>query len=262
MKLILFKKIVFILLIFNTSIYAYKLSDTDIQVLKKSKNWLTSKHDTQISDDGTVRFKYGKSMPTVFCKPNNATSIELEAGEVIQVPKSGDSERWYLDIVTHKNNQGSNSTYILIKPSVPNLETNLLIYTNRRIYTIRLISSDFLWTPFVAFDYQKQQDKTINKKISIHVRNKSSTKTNTRYNIYVDSKWKPASIYNKYGKTYIRASKSSIFSSKLFIINKNKNQPISYQYKNGYIVVNAIIQNAILIQDGFFKKIIKIRRNK
>jgi len=77
-----------------------------------------------------------------------------------------------------------------------------------------------------------------------------------------DGKWKPSSIYNKYGKTYIKASKSSMFNSKLFIINKNKNQPISYQYKNGYIIVNAIIQNAILIEDSFFKNTIKIRRNK
>jgi len=230
----------------------YKLNKEDIEILKKSKQWLNGKYAADIGNNGIINFKYGISMPTVFCKPFNATSIKLEPGETVQDFKSGDSERWFLDTVIRKEDTVNQTTYVLIKPIKSGLETNLFIFTNRRIYNIRLVSKRSLWTPFIGFTYENVVKK---------VKPKPKVKKISEYSIKTNNDWKNSSIYTKKGKTYIKVKRNHS-NYKLFVINKNKFKIITYILKDGYFIVDTIIQKAILVKDSIFKKVIKIRRNK
>ena len=248
------KTMSFLFIAYSVSLSAetYKLNKADIAILKKSKQWLNGKQTGNIGNNGIINFKYGVSMPTVFCKPFNATSIKLEEGETVQNFKSGDSERWFLDTVIRGKGTSSKTTYVLIKPLKSGLETNLFIFTNKRIYNIRLVSKQSLWTPFIGFTYD-----SVAKKPKV----KPKVKKISEYSIKSNDNWENTSIYTKKGKTYIKVKKD-LDNYKLFVTNKNKSKTITYVLKDGYFIVDTIIQRAILVKNSIFKEIIRIRRNK
>lgn len=94
-----------------------------------------------MSDDGKVVFPFGQYMPTITCAPLRACDIELQAGEIVTgKPLAGDSVRWLLS----KAESGSGDrkiTHVVIKPTDVNLDTNLIITTDRRTYHLRLLSA-------------------------------------------------------------------------------------------------------------------------
>jgi type IV secretion system protein VirB9 len=94
-----------------------------------------------MSDDGKVLFPYGQYMPTITCAPIRACDIELEPGEVVtDKPKAGDPIRWKIS----KGTSGAGDkkvTHVVVKPVDVNLDTNLIVYTDKRSYHIRLFSS-------------------------------------------------------------------------------------------------------------------------
>lgn len=94
-----------------------------------------------MSDDGKVVFPFGQYMPTITCAPLRACDIELQAGEIITgKPLAGDSVRWLIS----KAESGAGErkvTHVVIKPTDSNLDTNLIITTDRRTYHLRLLST-------------------------------------------------------------------------------------------------------------------------
>jgi type IV secretion system protein TrbG len=89
--------------------------------------------------DGILRFPFGDaSNPTINCTPFFVCDITLEPGESIQNVAVGDSVRWILSPATSGNN--GDTPHILVKPTDVNLETNLIVTTNRRSYSMNLHS--------------------------------------------------------------------------------------------------------------------------
>jgi P-type conjugative transfer protein TrbG len=90
--------------------------------------------------DGVLRFSYGDATnPTINCAPFFVCDITLEAGETIQNVAVGDSVRWILSPATSGN--AGDTPHILIKPTDVNLQTNLIVTTNRRSYSLNLHSA-------------------------------------------------------------------------------------------------------------------------
>src|SRR5579884_805289 len=103
--------------------------------------------------DGRVLFSYGTGLPTVVCAPLRVCMIELQPGEkLVGEPHIGDSVRWNVSPALY--GQGESTTSIIVlKPSTPVLDTNLLITTYRRAYYLRLISKPEDYVARVAFAY-------------------------------------------------------------------------------------------------------------
>ena len=64
----------------------------------------------------------------------------------------GDSVRWKITPASEGSGE-SLITHVIIKPTDVGLITNLVLTTNRRTYTIKLVSREKDWMPKVSFDY-------------------------------------------------------------------------------------------------------------
>ena len=102
--------------------------------------------------DGVVRFLYGATMPSVVCAPLHVCDLALQPGEVVNNIDIGDKARW--SITPGLSGGGSDLvTHVMIKPYDAGLSTNLIILTNRREYSIKLVSEQSAWMPIVGFNY-------------------------------------------------------------------------------------------------------------
>jgi type IV secretion system protein VirB9 len=246
----------------------YSLSPMEKKSTQMAKNWINNSSKIERQKDGSLGFYYGDNMPTLVCKPLNATIIKLGKDEKIKDYKTGDSDRWKFDVV---EDAADGRTFVLVKPMKINIMTNLIIFTDKRIYNIKLISSSTKWTPSISFIYNK-----LNKNASVFiaspkeekvVKKTTFVKTQKRYlSEYIinsDGSWKPNNVFTKSGKTYINIgdwNKNRL--PRLYIMNGNNSKTIRYTYKNTQLVINGIVKKAILIKDELSKTIIHIRKRK
>ena len=249
----------------------YSLSLMEKKSIQMAKKWINNNSKIKRQKDGSLAFNYGDNMPSLICKPLTATVIKLEKGETLKDIKSGDSERWKFDKV---ENAVNDRTFVLVKPTKANIMTNLILFTNKRIYNIKLVSTANTWTPSISFIYESEANGESDKKSFFSAVEKEKPKmhkkpikkevkplaSRSKYVIKSNGSWKPESVFTKKGKTYIHVDDKNIDNIRLYLMNKNISKTIKYSYKNKYLVVNAIIKEAILVKDEFGKTIINIRR--
>ncbi|WP_163590498.1 TrbG/VirB9 family P-type conjugative transfer protein, partial [Klebsiella variicola] len=78
--------------------------------------------------------------------------VQLQPGENINSVNVGDSARWMIEPAI--SNSGPNETqHLIIKPLDANLNTTLIVTTDRRTYHIRLVSHRTQFMSRVAFTY-------------------------------------------------------------------------------------------------------------
>ena len=244
----------------------YSLSPMEQKSIQMAKKWINNNTKIERLRDGSLAFYYGDNMPSLICKPLNATIIKLGKDEVIKDFKTGDSERWKFDTVANAVNGRS---FMLVKPMVANIMTNLIIFTDKRIYNIKLISTKNTWTPAISFIYgdkpiaKKVDPKPIDKQKVIKQDIKTAIKKvkKSEYAFKSNGFWKPTNVFTKHGKTYISVGNINIKNVRLYILNKTT-KTITYTYKNRQLIINTIVRKAILVRDGFYKTIVNIRRNK
>ena len=109
---------------------------------------------------GRVVTTFGHAIPTAFCSPLMVCYIELEPGEVLtDSPSMGDTGRWQF---TAKVQGRDPETVVLeVKPLEDGTTTNLVIPTDRRLYTITLVSDPDVHTPILSFLYPDTEDRAI-----------------------------------------------------------------------------------------------------
>jgi len=139
--------------------------------------------------------------------------IQLQPGETLVNYASGDTARWIIGDVT-----GGGQTMLLVKPTRPNLSTNLVISTDRRVYLIEATShkgdaynASIAWTyPFDDLAQQvaaieaenERRDETVVIGVPID-------QLDFDYEIDGDKpRWRPVRAFSDGGKTYIEFPKA------------------------------------------------------
>lgn len=109
--------------------------------IKQANKWQAGgKAKTIMSTDGKLIFPFGQTMPTLTCTPLRACDIEMEPGEKVQANfPLGDTVNWAVTSGVHIED-GQEIQHVIVQPRDINLETNAIIYTDRRAYHIRLHS--------------------------------------------------------------------------------------------------------------------------
>ena len=97
-------------------------------------------------------FVFGSTLPTIVCAPLFVCDLALEPGEGVNDLNVGDNVRWKITPASEGAGE-SLITHVIIKPTDVGLITNLVLTTNRRTYTIKLVSREKDWMPKVSFDY-------------------------------------------------------------------------------------------------------------
>jgi type IV secretion system protein TrbG len=93
----------------------------------------------------------------VYASPGQITDIALEPGEQLTGSgplAAGDTVRWIVGD-TESGNGDTRRVHIMVKPTRPAIETNLVVNTDRRTYLIELRSREKPYMPSVAWSTRK-----------------------------------------------------------------------------------------------------------
>ena len=215
---------------------------------------------------GRILFTYGADHPRVVCQPKQVTDIELEPGETVSANglHFGDTVRWSILPAT-SGPTGAQTTHLIVKPVAPGLETSLVCATDRRIYHIRLVSSEADWTPYVSFSYPENeraqwlayQDQQKKARDEATLRNATGPGTvaqigelDFEYKIEGVAPWRPVRVYNDGVKTIVQmpqAMQQTEAPALLVVGSDKKEQLVNYRLHNDRYIVDQIFAKAVLI---------------
>ncbi|TYO63384.1 P-type conjugative transfer protein TrbG [Bradyrhizobium hipponense] len=141
----------------------------------------------------------------IYAAPGQITDIALEPGEQLigsGPVAAGDTVRW----VVGDTESGSGDTrrvHIMVKPTRPTIETNLVVNTDRRTYLIELRSREKPYMPSVAWFYPEDRASR-SKSLPPTPMIPDLTQRRYRYSIEGDSPpWRPVNAYDDGRKVYI-----------------------------------------------------------
>lgn len=237
--------------------------------LSQAKQWQkTGKAKPIMGDDGKILFPYGEYMPKLTCAPLRACDIELQPGEIVLDVAAGDTKRWKLGRAS--SGQGDNiSTHVIAKPTDVNLQTNLIITTNRRVYHIELFAgegaNDYLnWIGFYypedmvqtwadAKQVDEKQAKEKKALVVAELPNVDVDKLDFQYTVTGgdnNSRFKPVRVFNDGTHVYLQMPeemKSSEAPALLLLDKSNKPELVNYRLKDNYYVVDKLFDKAMLV---------------
>lgn len=226
---------------------------------------------TALGDNGRVVFVFGTSVPKVICAPLRICDIELQQGEVVHDVHAGDTTRWDIQLA-----MSGITPHLVVKPRVASIETNIAIYTDRRVYHLELAAAPEDSMPFVAFDYPEVR-KAQWKAMMAAAQGSSAGQPQGRpegsndYEIqanpgalrfnYEISKagrwlarrridWAPTRVYDDHEKTIIEMPRK-ILSGELPILlvrEGGKDKIVNYRSKGRHFVVDRIFTRAVLVK--------------
>ena len=107
-------------------------------------------------DNAIQRYAYREgALFQVYAKPGQVTDIALQEGETLVGPgpvAAGDTVRWMIGD-TLSGSGATQRVHILIKPTRPDIATNLIINTDRRTYHIELRANPNTYMASVSWSY-------------------------------------------------------------------------------------------------------------
>jgi hypothetical protein len=99
-------------------------------------------------------FPFGANL-LIPCRAGMIIDVELESGERITNFAMSDEKRWSISAAWSGDLENI-VTHVLLRTNFPNLKASLLIYTDRRTYSMEFESSlDGLHIPYIGFNYPK-----------------------------------------------------------------------------------------------------------
>lgn len=236
--------------------------------LELTEEWQNKSVRPILSQDGKIIYLYGATAVTVKTKLFHSTDIELQAGETIENINAGDSVRWQISPAYHGTGEGK-TLHIFVKPVDIDLQTNLVILTNKRAYRFNLESSKNDHMSIVGFEYPEKYQEVVEKlKTEDKIEKEKAKKTSLPdiedgqkgiavakldFNYVIDgddSDWKPVRAYNDGVKTIIELPEKAKYSKVpvLSVIDDGKEKAIvNYRLLDNKYVVDMLFKKAIMV---------------
>ncbi len=121
--------------------------ELDDAAVAQAKAWQSGgKARPLMSSDGKIVFAFGQSMPKLICSPGRACDVEMEPGEKVKTVILADKANWEWQ-GAESIERGVTVQHLVFQPRDKELETNVIVTTDRRTYHIRLFA------PKVEGDY-------------------------------------------------------------------------------------------------------------
>ena len=213
--------------------------------------------------NSTTVYSYVKGMIyKVYYHPEHATSIKLQEGETISYAALGDTNNWTIETLENSEDDGV-FTYILVRPYILG-ETDLHIFTDRRVYHFHLISTDKTYQVQVEFRYPDSEGivskpkQALSGKKGAGVAFESAVSLsqgvrdlNFNYKITGNASWKPIRAYSDTVRTYIQFANSFVTNSETPIVllrHNGRDEIVDFTGKGiTYIVPLILSTNEILV---------------
>ncbi|MCB1521187.1 MAG: P-type conjugative transfer protein TrbG [Hyphomicrobiaceae bacterium] len=147
----------------------------------------------------------------VYAAVNQVTDIALEAGEKLVAVSAGDTVRWVVGDTT--SGEGSAAqVHILVKPVAADLQTNLVITSDRRAYHLELHSSDATYMASVSWTYpaaalvalKAARQRAEGRDAAVADVGVAIDRLRFRYHIEGDAPWRPRQVFDDGTKVYIQ----------------------------------------------------------
>lgn len=209
----------------------------------------------------------------VYAAPGQVTDIVLQEGEQLVGPgpvAAGDTVRWVIGDTT----SGAGPTgrvHILVKPTRPDLTTNLVINTDRRTYHLELRATQRTWMASVSWTYPADQ------LIALRGQNAAAQATapiasgvdvgalQFRYRIIGDNPpWRPLRAFDDGRQVFIEfpAGIGQGEMPPLFVVGpEGGGELVNYRVSGRHIVVDRLFAAAELkLGDGRSEQRVRIER--
>ena len=213
---------------------------------------------------------------TAVTSPGYVTTIALRPGEHLITAAAGDTTRWAVDSV-EAGAGNSAQTLLLVKPRRPQIETNLLITTDQRVYTLDLSSTDSgIYHSMIAWNYPfgdlvMMRNEAAEEQVRARemvARGLDLTRANFNYLILRQRHcpippWCPLRAFDDGQKTYIQFPPRIAVSEAppLFVLGRSGDaQLVNYRVKGDWYIVDRLFDRAELRLGQTPQTIIAIQR--
>ncbi|MDX3927908.1 P-type conjugative transfer protein TrbG [Rhizobium sp. LC145] len=194
----------------------------------------------------------------VYAAPGQVTDIALQPGEQLVGSgpvAAGDTVRWIIGDTESGTGEGR-QVHILVKPTRPDLQTNLVVNTDRRTYHMELRSTEKTYMASVSWQYPADQLIALRRQNARAAEQQpvasgvDISKLNFRYRIEGDgAPWRPLRAFDDGSKVYIEFP-SGIGQGEmppLFVIGPSGNSELmNYRARQNYYVVDRLFAAAEL----------------
>ncbi|MCF3947818.1 P-type conjugative transfer protein TrbG [Acidiphilium iwatense] len=207
----------------------------------------------------------------LYAAPDRVTDIALQPGEKLVSVAAGDTVRWVVGNTT--SGQGANKqVHVLVKPTAPGLNTNLVIMTNRRSYHLELQSTDHTAMAAISWTYPadelfalRQKNRQAEAAAPI-ARGVALANLNFRYRISGDDPpWRPVRAFDDGRKVYIEFPRriDQGEAPPLFVVGPHGNdQLVNYRMEGNYYIVDQLFAAAELRLGTNPQQIVRITRTR
>ncbi|HCN5947586.1 TPA: P-type conjugative transfer protein TrbG [Escherichia coli] len=235
-----------------------RLDGKEAYGIKLANEWKNHPDRPRRGDDGSVKYLFGATLPTLVCTPLQVCSIRLQAGEVVNDVHAGDAVRWKITPATEGVGPTA-TTVVVVKPTDAGLTTNLIITTDRRIYTVKLASTQREWIPVLSFDYPDD----VQREWAAYAQRQAQTAhantlptgqnlANLDFNFRMSGDnpaWKPVRIYTDGVKTYIQFPSSHFNEAPALVAlgQRGGEELVNYRLIGDRYVVDKVLDRAALI---------------
>ena len=201
----------------------------------------------------------------IYAAPGQITDIALEPGEQLTGSgplAAGDTVRWIVGD-TESGNGETRRVHIMVKPTRPAIETNLVVNTDRRTYLIELRSREKPYMPEVAWFYPEDRSGR-SKALPPTPFIPEVDQRRHRYVIEGDSPpWRPVDAYDDGRKVYIEFSPgiSQGEMPPLVVIGQDgKPELVNYRAYKNILIVDRLFAAAELRLGGEKQQKVRIVR--
>ncbi|MHB1304768.1 MAG: P-type conjugative transfer protein TrbG [Acidiphilium sp.] len=198
----------------------------------------------------------------VYTSPGEITDIELQPGEKLAGSgpiAAGDTVRWIIGN-TDSGSDANERVHILVKPTMPDLQTNLVINTDKRTYLLELHSTPKTYMASVSWQYPedqifalKQQNVEADAATPIAAGINISA-LNFRYAIEGDDPpWRPLRAFDDGKKVYIEFPPGIAQGNMppLFVVGPTGgSELVNYRVQGNYYIVDQLFAAAELRLGG------------
>ncbi len=239
------------------------LSPTATEAVRVSAEFRAESSLPSPGPDGRVIYTFGTGLATLVCAPMRICILELQPGERLNgEPQIGDSVRWQITPAVYGT--GVDGTpIIVVKPTAPGLDTNLLVTTDRRAYYLRLISKPEDYVSRVAFEYPAEDNNRRWQEHMVTERSRQSEKAellpalvtaehlNFGYDIHGGNEHiRPLRVFDDGEKTYLQmpAEMKNREAPVLLIVgNDGKGEVTNYRVQRQTYIVDRLFDRANLV---------------
>lgn len=182
--------------------------------INKNSNIISGREEARKKTQTT--FVYNRNnVYEVYATPNYLTTFELSPDEEITFLAGGDTEGWQID---EAKGGEKGTTFVFIKPIEEDLETNVLITTNKRLYNIKIASTLKDYNSLIKWEYPETAEMIKFKTDSTGTTTTNSEKINMYYSM--DNKYysfAPEKVFDDGNKTYFTMKKNMQEMPTMFI---------------------------------------------